>query len=180
MSRADRALHYQFDWAATMIELLGGQVPANWDARAFTSAFRAGEERGRDYLVVGQGAWACQRGVRWNHQGDAYLCLRTYHDGHKLLEPTMLFDLSRDPHEESEISGAHPDMTDHALALLANWEREQMLTSTTNVDPMMTVLREGGPFHTRGHLHAYLDHLRATGRAQHAERLERLHPDEIG
>ena len=180
MARADRALHHQFDWAATMIELLGGQVPANWDGRAFTSAFRAGEERGRDYLVVGQGAWACQRGVRWDHRGEAYLCLRTYHDGHKLLEPAMLFDLTRDPHEGSDISSSHPDLVDHAMALLADWEREQMLASTTNVDPMLTVLREGGPFHTRGHLPSYLKRLRATGRVQHADRLARLHPDEIG
>ena len=38
-----------------------------------------------------------------------------------------------------------------------------MLTATTNVDPMMTVLREGGAYHTRGRLPAYLAHLRATG-----------------
>jgi choline-sulfatase len=53
-----------------------------------------------------------------------------------------------------------------------------MLTSHTNVDPMMTVLREGGSFHTRGELPAYLKRLRATGRAHHAERLARLHPNE--
>ncbi len=91
----------------------------------------------------------------------------------------MLFNLSRDPHEQSDISGAHPDLTDHALALLNDWEREQMLSSTTKIDPMTTVLCEGGPFHTRGFLAAYLKRLRATGRGQYAERLERLHPDEI-
>ena len=48
-----------------------------------------------------------------------------------------------------------------------------------DVDPMMTVLREGGPFHTRGMLPNYLKRLRATGRAHYAQRMERLHPDEI-
>ena len=62
--------------------------------------------------------------------------------------------------------------------MLADWEREMMLTGRTNVDPMMTVLREGGAFHTRGCLPGYLERLRATGRAAHAERLERLHPEE--
>jgi hypothetical protein len=62
---------------------------------------------------------------------------------------------------------------------LADWEREMMLTSRTDVDPMMTVLREGGAHHTRGFLRAYLERLRATGREAHAEKLARLHPDEV-
>ena len=53
------------------------------------------------------------------------------------------------------------------------------LTSTHDVDPMMTVLREGGAFHTRGMLPRYLERLRATGRAQHARHLAELHPDEL-
>lgn len=54
-----------------------------------------------------------------------------------------------------------------------------MLTHQTDVDPMMTVLREGGAFHTRGYLPGYLNRLRATGRAQHAEHLAKLHPNEL-
>jgi hypothetical protein len=53
-----------------------------------------------------------------------------------------------------------------------------MLTHSSDVDPMMTVLREGGPFHTRGTLPRYLAHLRATERGDAAKRLERLHPEE--
>jgi len=177
--RVDRALHYHFDWAATLIEMLGGKVPANWDGRAFTEAFRSGQEQGRNFLVVSQGAWSCQRGVRFNHAGEDYLCLRTYHDGHKQLEPVMLFNLTRDSHEQHDLSAEQPALADFALARLADWEREMMLTSTTNVDPMMTVLREGGAHHTRGFLPAYLKRLRETGRAHHAERLARLHPDEV-
>jgi hypothetical protein len=54
-----------------------------------------------------------------------------------------------------------------------------VVTSQHGVDPMMTVLREGGPFHTRGQLPGYLARLRATGRAHHAERLTQRHPDEV-
>jgi len=67
-------------------------------------------------------------------------------------------------------------VTDHAMALLADWHQEMVSTSQYNVDPMMTVLREGGPFHTRGRLPAYLERLRATGRARHAEQLAMRHP----
>jgi len=45
-------------------------------------------------------------------------------------------------------------------------------------DPMDHVLAEGGPFHTRGRLESYCERLRATGRAHHAEFLER-HPTGI-
>jgi choline-sulfatase len=177
--RVDHALHYHFDWAATLVEMVGGRVPENWDGIPFTPAFRAGEEQGRDDLVLSQGAWSCQRGVRFRHAGEDYLCLRTYHDGHKLLDPLMLFNLTRDPHEQVDLRAVQPQLVDQAMHRLADWEREMMLTSRSNVDPMMTVLREGGAHHTRGFLPDYLERLRATGRAAHAQKLARLHPDEL-
>lgn len=176
--RIDQALHYNFDWSATVLEMLGRDVPANWDGRSFATALQNNQEEGRDYLILSQGAWACQRGVRFRQGGDEFLCLRTYHDGYKQLEPVMLYNLSRDPHELNDLAPVQPALAAYGLSLLETWQQEMMRTSTTNVDPMMTVLREGGPYHTRGSLPWYAAHLRATGRAQHAERLERLHPDE--
>lgn len=172
--RVDSALHYHFDWAATLIEMAGGTVPDNWDGQAFTEAFQAGQEAGRPYLVISQNAWACQRAVRF----DDYLCLRTYHAGHKQYEPVMLFNLADDPHEQHNLAGDRPELVAQAMNLLADWQHELMLTSPHNVDPMMTVLREGGPFHSRGRLPAYLERLRATGRAHHAQTLAARHPDE--
>jgi arylsulfatase A-like enzyme len=77
-ARVDTALHYHFDWAATVIELLGGTVPGNWDGVSFAAALRQGKQAGRDFVVTSQGAWACQCGVRFAHDGRDYLCLRTY------------------------------------------------------------------------------------------------------
>jgi choline-sulfatase len=181
--RVDRALHYHYDWAATLVELVGGQVPDNWDGQPFTEPFREGREQGREYLVTSQQAWSCQRGVRF---GD-YLCLRTYHDGYKMVEPVMLFDLGDDPHEQRDgstelaevLAGERSDLVDRAMALLADWHHEMAASSLHDVDPMMTVLQEGGAFHTRGQLPAYLERLRATGRAHHAETLAARHPDEV-
>jgi choline-sulfatase len=51
--------------------MLGGQVPANWDGQSFREAFRTGSAAGREALVVSQGAWSCQRGVRFEHHGEA-------------------------------------------------------------------------------------------------------------
>ncbi|MEN8230872.1 MAG: sulfatase [Bacteroidota bacterium] len=178
-SRVDEALHYQFDWAATLIELAGGQVPKVWDGEPFTEAFLAGQEQGRDYLVISQAAWACQRGVRFDMDDEKYLCISTYHDGFKEVDPVMLFNLTQDPYEQKNLCEERPDLVNRAKGMLGEWHNEMILTSHHNTDPMMTVLREGGPFHTRGELPAYLEHLRATGRAHHAERLASLHPDEI-
>ncbi|HEY0736242.1 MAG TPA: sulfatase [Herpetosiphonaceae bacterium] len=173
--RVERGLHYHYDWAATVIELAGGVVPPRWDGRAFTDAFRTGAEGGRPYLVTSHGAWSCQRGVRF----DQYLCLRTYHDGHKQFDPIMLFDLEADPHEQHNLAADRPDLVDRAMAMLAEWYHEMMTSSTHDSDPLMTVLRDGGPYHTRGELPAYLAHLRATGRVEHADRLAARHPDEL-
>ena len=175
----NEALHYHYDWAATLIELVGGNVPANWDGVPFTDAFRLQAEGGRPYLVTSQGAWAVQRGVRFNHNDNAYLFLRTYHDGHKMLDPIMLFDLTLDPHEQHNLAGSEPALVQKAMSLLEDWYQTTMATSAHNIDPLMTVLREGGPFHTRGELPAYLERLRATGRAHHAEHLAARHQDEI-
>ncbi len=177
--RVDSALHYHFDWAATLIELAGGKMPDNWDAEPFTEAVQEGDQVGRPYLVTSQNAWSCQRGVRFEEADQDYVCLRTYHDGYKMLEPVMLFNLTEDPHEQHDLAATRPDLVDRAMGMLAEWHHEMVLTSQHNVDPMMTVLREGGALHTRGMLPAYLARLRATGREKHAELLAARHPDEF-
>jgi choline-sulfatase len=62
---------------------------------------------------------------------------------------------------------------------LTEWQHQMAVSSPQDVDPMMTVLREGGPFHTRGMLPSYLERLRATGRERHAELLAARHPHEV-
>jgi choline-sulfatase len=176
--RVDDALHYHFDWAATLVELVGGQVAANWDGQPFTNAFRRAESAGRDYLVTSQGAWSVQRGVRFDEEGHSYMFLRTYHDGYKMLDDAMLFDLSDDPHEQVNLAASRPELVQHGIALLENWTQQMMKTSRYDVDPLMTVLREGGPHHTRGELPAYLQRLRETGRAAQADTLAAKHPAE--
>jgi len=178
-ARVDSALHYHFDWAATIIELLGGTVPDNWDGVSFAKAFQEDKQAGRDFVVTSQSAWACQRGVRLDDNGTDYLCLRTYHDGFKELEPIMLFNLVDDYHLQNDLAQKKPELVDRAMSLLENWYSQQMMISETDVDPLMTVMREGGPFYTRGQLPRYIERLNATERAHHARRLAKIHPDEI-
>ena len=46
-------------------------------------------------------------------------------------------------------------------------------TSERATDPMWHVIREGGPYHTRRELATYCERLRQTGRAHHADFLEK-------
>jgi len=173
-ARVDDALHYHVDFAATTIELVGGEVPPNWDGASFASSLKRGEARGRDFLVLSQGAWSCQRSVRF---GD-WLCIRSYHDGYHAFPDRMLFDVKRDPHEQHDLAEQHPDVVAKAMTMLDEWHAEMMRTASHPVDPMWTVMREGGPFHTCGYLTNYLKRLRETGRAKWADVLRRKHASE--
>ncbi len=166
--RVDRGLYNQCDIAATIVELAGGAVPDDWDGRSFADSFRAGSDGGRDYAVFSQMAWSCQRAVRW---GD-WLLIHTYHTGLKNYPRQMLFDIAADPHETTNLAASRPELVAHGEALLAEWHERMMKTSPSPVDPLHTVLVEGGPFHTRNRLGDYCDRLRATGRSHHADFLQ--------
>jgi arylsulfatase A-like enzyme len=173
--RAEPALCYQIDVFATLVALLGGAVPSSWDGRSFADELRAGRVTGRDQLVLTTGAWTCQRAVRF----DDYLCIRTEHDGYHDFDDVMLFDLARDPHEQHDLAASEPARVRHALSVLDGWRAEVLAANASGVDPLQTVLREGGPFHVRGQLRAYLARLRATGREGCAARLEQRHASEL-
>jgi arylsulfatase A-like enzyme len=174
-ARVDAPFHYQIDVAATLLELAGGSPPRSWDAQSFAADFKAGTSSGREYLVVSQGAWTAQRSVRW---GD-HLLIRTYHDAYHLYPDVMLFNVARDPHEQNDLARAEPALVAEGLAKLEAWRVEQMADHATGIDPLMNVVAEGGPFHVRGELPAYLERLRATERGHLADLLAEKHPAEV-
>ena len=162
------AFHYQIDFSATLLELLGQKVPSQWDGESFADALKRGEDIGRDHLIVSQGAWTCQRAVRWEN----WICIRTLHDGYHLYDDVMLFDLDEDPHETCNLAGTHDSRRDEGLSLLGAWHGEMMADAARGRDPLQHVVDEGGPFHVRGELPAYLARLRDTGRGAYADALE--------
>ena len=167
--RVDTAFHYQIDVAATVLELLGVEVPELWDGESFAGAFRKGDESGRDHLVLSQAAWTAQRSVRW----DDWLLLRTYHDAFHGFNDVMLFDVAADPHEQFDLAEKEPGVVHEGLAKLDTWQAEALARSGQAVDPMWTVLHEGGGFHARAaKFDDYLTRLRATGRGEWADRFE--------
>lgn len=177
-STVDENLHYHFDIAATIVEWAGGKIANNWDGISHANNWKDHTVRsGRDYLVLSQGAWSCQRGVIFEQQ-DKYLYLDTLHDGLHGFDDNMLFNLSTDPHEEKNIAQKMTEHTNTATKHLFTWMKSRWLNGVkdnTALDPLLTVMQEGGPKHVRGELHDYLLRLRATGRGHWADILEKRH-----
>lgn len=175
-SISDRALHYNLDLAPTLAELLGIKAPPIWDGRSFAQTLEKGNACGRNYLVLTQCAHVCQRSVRF----DDWIYIRSYHDGFHLFPKEMLFDVHSDPHEQIDEAEARPDLCKEAVYRLNEWHDDMMLTMNCDVDPLWTVMSEGGPFHARGALAKYCEFLENIGRAEAARQLRKKHPREFG
>ncbi len=176
--RSYSGLHYHLDMAATTLELADIEVPAGWwSGESAKQALVDGTDAGRDMLVLSQGAWACQRGVRF---GD-HLYLKTWHDGyHPHWNEEMLFDIANDPHEVHDLASTEAALTRQAAAMLEEWTAAQLEIGLGDQrDPMEIVMEEGGPYHVRGHLPAYLGHLRGSGRSQWADALAERYPADV-
>ena len=169
----DHGLHYQLDLLPTVAELIHRPASPRWDGQSYAPALWTGQDCGREALVISQCAHICQRSVRWGN----WLYMRTYHDGYRLFPDEMLFDVAADPHLQREIAQENAALVLEGRSILAGWQDEMLgaMPPGCTVDPMRTVLLEGGPFHTRGHLESYLERLRQTGRADKAEQLAQRH-----
>ncbi len=165
--QVDHGLHYNYDLPPTLMELVDGECPARWDGRSFAGSL-SGEQTGRDSLVLGNCAWSCQRGVRW----DDWVLLRNYHSGMKNFRPYMLFNVAEDPHEQNDLAEQRPDVVNQGIRTLEAWHADMMATSESRIDPLWTVMAQGGPYHTRYAVDDYIEHLRETGRPEAADWLE--------
>ena len=173
--RSFDGLHYNVDTSPTVMDLVGGESWDKWDGESFAPFLRDGTDTARQELIVSQCAHVCQRAVRWDH----YIYIRTYHDGMHLFPREMLFDLATDPHEQHDLAAERPDLCREAAHRLLEWHQDAMTKSSSNIDPLWTVMREGGPMHARPlpSMEVYCARLEATGRAWAIPELRRRHPE---
>lgn len=171
----DNGLHYNIDLLPTIAEMYGVNRHPWWDGKSYLSSLQ-GEDHGRENLVLSQCAHVCQRSARF---GD-WLYMRTIHDGFHLSWPReMLFNLKEDPHEIHNVATDHPEICAQGAKIILDWQEEQMLTSNSQIDPMWTVMREGGPFHARGSGRQYAEYLKKTDRGHWIPEFEKRHPEEF-
>jgi arylsulfatase A-like enzyme len=173
----DNGLHYNLDLAPTLAAMLGVDARCEWDGQSYRPTLTDGEDTGRDVLVVSQGCHVCQRSVRFG----PYIYIRTYHDGYHLFPREMLFDVEEDPHEQNNLAEARPEVCAQAARMLMDWHDDMMATQIDDytIDPMQTVMAEGGPEHCRGQLPEYCQWLEKTDRGWAVPELKRRHPQEF-
>ena len=163
------------DIFATVLELLERKVPDTWDGESFAKALQERSDLGRDFLVVSQAAWACQRGVRF---GD-YLYLNTRHDAFHLWDDELLFDVKSDPHQQHNLSRQKALELSQGRDLLDQWLGDMIVDAARGRDPHDNVMQEGGPYHVRGKLESYLQRLHKTERSHLADRLAEKYASEL-
>jgi len=153
---------YATDIAATIIEGLGKKVPNFWDGKSIYKEIENGEEFGRNYLVLSQNTWTCQRTVRFGN----WTLIRTYHTGLRDYPEIMLYNFENDFHMTKNLAEERPDIVGKGLQLLDEWYKHMMKTSPSPKDPLWTVIEEGGPHHTKKMLNTYIRRLRRSGRGE--------------
>lgn len=169
--RVDKAFHYKTDLMATVLEMLNQKVPRAWDGVGFAAALRDGREDGRSEVIVSNNAWSCQRGVRW----DNWMAIRTYHTGYKPFPEYMLFDIDNDPHETVNLAKERPEVLNEGIRRLEKWTSEMLEESDAPIDPLWTVMQEGGPHHANDNAEdtrKFLAWLRESDRGCYADWLE--------
>ena len=94
----------------------------------------------------------------------------------------MVFDLASDPFEQKDLAGTKREICMEGAWRLSRWHDAQMqkmaVTCSDVVDPLWTVIFEGGPLHAlhdpeRSVLPEYLKRLEATGRGEGAAELRK-------
>ncbi len=171
----DTGLHYNLDFAPTMADLFGAQRHAAWQGQSYADTLRDGADCGRDHLVLSQCCHGAMRSVRMG----PWMYIRVMHDFFHLYPREMLFNIVDDPHEQHNLADSRPDICDQAARIMLTWHEDMMAQMPDAVDPLWTVMREGGPLHSRGHLPKYCDRLEQTDRGQHVEALKQRHPEEF-
>lgn len=170
----DKGLHYNLDLGPTLAELFSKDPAPSWDGKSYAPAIR-GEDCKREYLVISQSAHVCQRGVRF----DEWLYIRTYHDGYHLFPDEMLFNIQKDPYEQYNVASEYRDKCKEAVYYLNQWHDDMMKSMPYDVDPLWTVIKEGGPYHANGNLSRYCEYLEKTGREYAIPELKKRHPNEF-
>ena len=93
----------------------------------------------------------------------------------------MLFNIKADPHEQNNLAKERSELCKEAVYKLNQWHDEMMKTMhiSCDVDPLWTVIKEGGPYHAKGALAEYCKYLKKTERAWAIPELKRRYPGEF-
>jgi len=132
------SLLYNVDLPPTLCDLLGADIPEDWDGVSFAPQLRGEPGRERDYLVFTHALYTVQRAVRTR----GHLYTRTYDPLNYPRDSVELNDLTSDPYQATNIAADHPETVRRCEDLLAGWVEEQLAKPDTSGDPLTDVLAE--------------------------------------
>ena len=135
------SLLYNVDLSATLCELLGAEIPEEWDGESFAANLRGDPGLDRDYLVWGHALYAVQRAVRTK----THLMIRTYDSwGYNSLEPVELYDMDNDPYQTRNLMDEEAEVLHWCDHYLIDWVHEQRQKTRLVCDPLDLVIEERG------------------------------------
>lgn len=167
--------HDNVDLLPTIKELLSTKTFGNryeYDGISYAKTLLNGESCAKEHLVLTQCCHVCQRSARF----DDYVYIRTVHGGYHLFPKEMLFNIKEDPHQLHNLASENPGLCAKGAKIISDWVDEMMKKSDYPIDPMWTVMKEGGPEHSRGALEAYIKRLEGTPRAYGIPLLREMYP----
>ena len=169
--------HDNVDLLPTVKELLHTEgvfgTEYEYDGISYAKTLMEGADCAKDSVVLTQCCHVCQRSARF----DDYVYIRTVHGGYHLFEKEMLFNVKDDPHELHNLAVDHPELCVKDAKIIADWVDEMMKKSKYPIDPMWTVMKEGGPEHARGALEDYIKRLSGTSREYGIPLLRKMYPN---
>lgn len=129
---------YNVDLSPTLCDLLGAEIPEDWDGVSFAPQLRGKPGVERDYLVWDHGLYTVQRAVRTR----THLMVHTYDAMGYPFEETEVYDIESDPYQTRNIPNDCPDVADECDRLLARWTEEQQSKPHPIRDPIEAILEE--------------------------------------
>ena len=171
-----KGLHDNVDLLPTIKELLQTKTFGThyeYDGVSYAKTLLTGEDCSKDSLVLSQSCHVCQRSARF----EDYIYIRTIHGGYHLFPQEMLFNVKEDPHQLKDIAELHPELCAKGAKIIIDWVDNMLKKSDYPVDPMWTVMKEGGPEHARGALESYIKRLQGTKREYGIPLLRELYPN---
>lgn len=133
------SLLYNVDLSATLCEMLGADVPGEWDGQSFAANLRGEPGLERDYLVWDHGLYTLQRAIRTRR----HLMIRTAHPWrYTHFEPVALYDMEADPYQTTNLADAEPGILHRCDHHLAEWLQAQRAKPRHAGDPFDAILVE--------------------------------------
>ena len=131
---------YNTDLPPTICDLLGYDVPGDWDGVSFRKNLETGSGEERDFLVWDHGLYAVQRAVRTRK----YLMIKTYDDLGYGFDDIALYDMESDPYQTRNIASEQPETLNECLSMLERWTLMQYKKGNVVSDPLLEIVRERG------------------------------------